>query len=154
MHGDHVKRQFTAEASNRLWATDISAHPTDEGKLYLCAIKDMHAGRIVGYSMAVRMQASLAVDALEHAVARCGGAESAAGCILHSDRGSQFRSTLFQDSFTHYGLSGSMGQDGAAGYNAAMESSFALLQKNVLDRRRWGCWEGLRAGLITWIKRT
>lgn len=47
-----------------------------------------------------------------------------------------------------------MGQVGAAGDNAAMESFFALLQKNVLGRRRWGTREELRIGIITWIERT
>ena len=47
-----------------------------------------------------------------------------------------------------------MGQVGSAGDNAAMESFFALLQKNVLDRRAWATREVLRAGIITWIERT
>ena len=85
--------------------------------------------------MADRMQASLAVGALEQAVARRVGASVMAGCIVHSDRGSQFRSALFQDALTRQGLTGSMGQVGSAGDNAAMESFFALPQKNVLDRR-------------------
>jgi len=89
VHDDHVRRDFSAEEPNRLWLTDITEHPTGEGKLYLCAIKDLYAGRIVGYSMAGRMQASLAVNALEQAVARRGGTDVVAGCIVHSDRGSQ-----------------------------------------------------------------
>ncbi|WP_112235670.1 MULTISPECIES: IS3 family transposase [Kocuria] len=153
VHDDHVQRQFAAEAPNRLWLTDITEHPTGQGKLYLCAVKDVHAGRIVGYSMAGRMQASLAVDALQQAVARRGGTSVVAGCIVHSDRGTQFRSALFQDALSRYGLIGSMGQVGAAGDNAAMESFFALLQKNVLDRRDWATRDELRAGIITWIER-
>ncbi|MCV7457266.1 integrase core domain-containing protein, partial [Micrococcus luteus] len=66
----------------------------------------------------------------------------------------QFRSTLFQDALTGHGLIGSMGQVGSAGGNAAMESFFALLQKNVLDRREWASREELRAAIITWIERT
>lgn len=154
VHDDHVRRQFTAAAPNRLWLTDITEPPTGGGKLYLCAIKDVYAGRVVGYSMADRMQASLAEDALEQAVARRGGADAVAGCIAHSDKGSQFRSTLFQDALTGHGLIGSMGQVGSAGGNAAMESFFALLQKNVLDRREWASREELRAAIITWIERT
>lgn len=86
VHDDHLKRQFAAEAPNRLWLTDITEHPTGQDKLYLCEVKDAHAGRIVGYSMADRMQASLAVNALEQAVARRGGIETVAGCIVHPDR--------------------------------------------------------------------
>jgi transposase InsO family protein len=69
-----------------LWLTDITEHPTAQGKLYLCAIKDAWSGRIVGYSIDRRMKARLAVNALDSAVTRRG---EVAGCIVHSDRGSQ-----------------------------------------------------------------
>ena len=85
-HDDLVKRIFTAERPNQLWLTDITEHWTNEGKLYLCAIKDVYSNRIVGYSIDSRMKARLAVNALDNAVAR---RDDVAGCILHSDRGSQ-----------------------------------------------------------------
>ncbi len=87
-----TRHRFTASGINELWLSDISEHWTREGKLYLCAIKDAYSGRIVGYSMDSRMKASLAVDALNNAVARRG---NVTGCIVHSDRGSQFRSRKF-----------------------------------------------------------
>jgi transposase InsO family protein len=89
VHDDHVARDFSASAPNELWLTDITEHPTSEGKLYLCAVRDQFAGRIVGYSMASRMEASIAVHALNNAVLTRG---AVSGCVLHSDRGSQFRS--------------------------------------------------------------
>lgn len=150
-HDDLVRREFTAAAANRLWLIDITEHPTGEGKLYLCAIKDVSSNRIVGYSMSDRMTARLAVTALDSAVARRG---DVAGCILHSDRGSQFRSRKLQQALTRHGMVGSMGQVGSAGDNAAMESFLALLQKNVLDRRRWATRDDLRIAIITWIERT
>ena len=87
-HDDLVRRQFRAEVPNQLWLADITEHPTSEGKLYLCAIKDACSNRIVGYSIDSHMKARLAVSAVENAVAR---REDVAGCILHTDRGSQFR---------------------------------------------------------------
>ena len=150
-HDDQVRRNFTATAANRLWVTDITEHPTSEGKLYLCAVKDVHSGRIVGYSISDRMKASLAVNALASAVARRG---HVTGCVVHSDRGSQFRSRKFLAELRRHHLVGSMGQVGAAGDNAAMESFFALLQKNVLDRQRWTTRQDLRIAIITWIERT
>ena len=104
--------------------------------------------------MVGRMQALLAVDALHQAVARRGGTSVVAGCVVHSDRGWQFRSNLFQDALTRHGLLGSMGQVGSAGDDAAMESFFALLQKNVLDRRQWATREELRTAIVTWIEKT
>ena len=151
VHDDLVQRDFTADDVNELWLTDITEHWTDEGKLYLCAIKDVFSGRIVGYSISDRMKARLAVNALDNAVIR---RRDVAGCIVHSDRGSQFRARSFVHALNRHHLIGSMGKVGAAGDNAAMESFFALLQKNVLDRKRWRTREELRIAIITWIERT
>jgi transposase InsO family protein len=150
VHDDLVDRKFTATAPNVTWLTDITEHNTGEGKLYLCAIKDVYSGRIVGYSIDSRMKASLAVAALRNAIVR----RSPVGTTVHSDRGSQFRSTAFVRTIKNNGLVGSMGRVGACGDNAAMESFFALLQKNVLDRQRWATREELRLAIITWIERT
>jgi putative transposase len=150
VHDDLVGRQFTATAPNVIWLTDITEHNTAEGKLYLCAIKDVYSGRIVGYSIDSRMKASVAVAALRNAIAR----RDPVGTVVHSDRGSQFRSTAFVRTLKNNGLVGSMGRVGACGDNAAMESFFALLQKNVLDRQRWANREELRLAIITWIERT
>lgn len=151
VHDDLVQRDFTATGPNQLWLTDITEHPTGQGKLYLCAIKDAFSGRIVGYSIDTRMKARLAVNALDNAVARRG---NVAGCVVHSDRGSQFRARKFVTALHRHGLTGSMGRVGAAGDNAAMESFFALLQKNVLDRRTWTTRQDLRTAIVTWIERT
>jgi putative transposase len=151
VHDDLVGRQFTADAPDRTWLTDITEHPTGEGKLYLCAIKDVYSNRIVGYSMDSRMTAGLAVSALRNAIAL----RSPAGTVVvHSDRGSQFRSASFVRTLKDHSLTGSMGRVGACGDNAAMESFFALLQKNVLDRQRWPDRQQLRLAIITWIERT
>ena len=151
-HDDLVRRNFTADAPNRLWLADITEHRTTEGKLYLCAIKDLFSNRIVGWAIDSRMKARLVVAAIEMAVARRG--TDVAGCILHSDRGSQSRSRKVHKALSRHGLVGSMGQVGTAADNAAMESFFALLQKNVLDRQAWATRDDLRIAIITWIERT
>ncbi|MBC9958335.1 DDE-type integrase/transposase/recombinase, partial [Yimella sp. cx-51] len=85
-----VRHEFTATAPNQVWLTDITEHRTGEGKLYLCAVKDVYSGRIVGYSLSERMRSTLAVAALNSAVAlRRAEGMPVAGCIVHSDRGSQ-----------------------------------------------------------------
>ncbi|MEU0132204.1 IS3 family transposase [Streptomyces sp. NPDC006289] len=150
VHDDLVRRDFTADGPNRLWLTDITEHPTAEGKLYLCAVKDVFSKRIVGYSIDERMKSRLAVAALDNAVAR---RDSVAGCVLHSDRGSQFRSRKFVRALGRYQIVGSIGRVGAAGDNAAMESFFSLLQKNVLDRRTWATRQELRIAIVTWIEK-
>ena len=104
----------------------------------------------MGYSIADRMTADLAVAALRMAIQR----RRPEGTTVHSERGSQFRSRRFVLELGRAGLTGSMGWVGAAGDNAAMESFFALLQKNVLDRRSWATRDDLRIEIITWIERT
>ena len=151
---DLLARDFTATRSNQKWLVDITEHRTGEGKLYLCAIKDVFSNRIVGYAIDSRMKSRLAVAALHDAVSRRGGPSEVAGCIVHSDRGSQFRSRKFQRALKGYKLAGSMGRVGAAGDNAAMESFFSTLQKNVLNRQSWATRDQLRARIIHWIEAT
>ncbi|MDI4643264.1 IS3 family transposase [Rhodoblastus acidophilus] len=146
-----VRHEFTADDANELWIGDITEHWTDEGKLYVCAFKDVYSNRIVGYSIDSRMKSRLAATALNNAVARRG---DVAGCVVHTDRGSQFRSRKFVRALGRHEMVGSMGRVGAAGDNAAMESFFSLLQKNVLDRRTWATREDLRIAIVTWIERT
>jgi putative transposase len=154
-HEDLVRRRFTAPGPNQLWLSDLTEHPTREGKLYLCAIKDVWSRRIVGYSMSDRMESVLAVAALNSAVARRAAAgQPVAGCVFHTDRGGQFRARKLQQALENHRMLGSMGQVGSAGDNAAMESFFSLLQNNVLNRRAWDTRDQLRLAIVTWIERT
>ena len=146
-----IRHEFNADGPNELWIGDITEHRTGEGKLYLCAFKDVYSNRIVGYSIDSRMKSRIAVTALSNAVTRRG---NVTGCVVHTDRGSQFRSRKLVHALKHHGMVGSMGRVGAAGDNAAMESFFALLQKNVLDRRPWATRHDLRIAIVTWIERT
>ncbi|MET8354428.1 DDE-type integrase/transposase/recombinase [Micromonospora sp. NPDC005206] len=101
VHDDLVRRDFTADGPNRLWLADITEHRTGEGKLYLCAIKDVWSNRIVGYSIDSRMKSRLAVNALHNAVARRG---DVAGRVLHTDRGSQGGFNWSSQHLDHGGL--------------------------------------------------
>jgi transposase InsO family protein len=151
VHDDLVERKFSAVAPNVLWLTDITEHPTADGKLYCCAIKDVYSNRIVGYACSDRMTRHLAVRALRAAIAR---RQPHRTVIVHSDRGAQFRSRGFRAVLKAAQLSGSMGRVAAAGDNAAMESFWALLQTNVLDRRRWRTRAELEYAIIIWIEHT
>src|SRR5688500_10270577 len=147
VHDDLVLRDFTAPAPNLLWLTDITEHPTAEGKLYLCAVKDACSKRTVGSSIDSRMTSEMAVNALRNALALRGGVAT----IVHSDRGSQFRSHAYVRTLRQAQLRGSMGRVGACADNAAMESFFSLLQKNVLNRHSWHNREQLRLAIVAWI---
>jgi putative transposase len=97
------------------------------------------------------MTSALAVNALRNAVNQRG---SLAPTVVHSDRGSQFRSHAYQRELRGARLRGSMGRVGTCADNAAMESFFSLLQKNVLNRRRWNTRTELRLAIVTWIETT
>ena len=128
----------------------MTEHPTTEGKLYLCAIKDAFSNRIVGYSIDDRMPAALAVRALDNAVAV---RATTPLTIVHSDRGSQFRAHIFVRALRRHEVRGSMGRVATCADNAAMESFFSLLQKNVLNTKKWQTREELRLAIVTWIEK-
>ncbi|WP_344861870.1 DDE-type integrase/transposase/recombinase, partial [Cellulomonas soli] len=112
------------------------------------AIKDVYSNKIVGYSIDSRMKSSLARAAMRNAIAL----RSPAGTVCHSDRGGQFRAKATQRLLANNGLVGSMGRSYGAGDNASMESFFSLLQKNVLNTRRWHTRDDLRLAIVTWIE--
>jgi putative transposase len=151
VHDDHVQRNFTAAEPNRTWVTDITEHPTSEGKVYCCAVKDLFSNRIVGYAIGDRMTADLAVAALRAAIAR---RQPDGVVIVHADRGSQFRARSFRAVLAAAGLQGSMGRVASAGDNAAMESFWALLQRNVLDQQQWRTRGELHYAIVLWIEHT
>ena len=127
---------------------------TGEGKLCCCAIKDVFANRLVGYSISDRMPASLAVAALDNAVARHQAeGHDVAGCILHAHRGSQFRALKMAHALNRHVMVGSRGRICSAGDNAAMESFWSLLQTNVLNQRRWRTRQEVRLAMVVWIER-
>lgn len=121
-----------------------------EGKLYFCAIKAVYSGRIVGLLHRLADE-GVAGDGRTQRRDRPPQAGRERGPLRPR---SQFRSNAFVRTLATNGLVDSMGRVGACGDNAAMESFFALLQKNVLDRQRWATREELRLAVITWIERT
>jgi len=149
VHDDLVQREFEGDDLDVIWFTDLTEHNTNEGKLYLCSLMDACSTRIVGYSIGDRLTADLAVSALSNAIAL----RDPDGTKVHSDRGSQFRSRKFVMVLKNNGLVGSMGRVASAADNAAIESFHALLQKNVLNTRRWETKEELRLAIVTWIEK-
>lgn len=103
VHDDLVRRRFIADAPDRLWLTDITEHPTREGKVYCAAVLDVYSRRIVGWSIADHLRAELVVDALEMARWR----RRPQGTIVHSDRGAQYTSWAFGHRLRTAGLMGS-----------------------------------------------
>ena len=150
VHDDLVRRRFVADAPDRLWLTDITEHPTREGKVYLAAVLDVYGRRVVGWSIADHLRAELVTDALE--MARWRRRPAPGQTVLHSDRGSQYTSWAFGQRLRAAGLLGSMGRVGSAYDNAMMESFFSTLQRELLDRRSWTTRKELASAIFEWIE--
>ena len=151
VHDDLVRRRFVADAPDRLWLTDITEHPTREGKVYCAAVLDVYSRRIVGWSIADHLRAELVVDALE--MARWRRRPPAGQTVVHSDRGAQYTSWAFGHRLRAAGLLGSMGRVASALDNSMMESFFGTMQRELLDRRTyWETRTELASAIFEWIE--
>jgi putative transposase len=114
---DLVQRQFTAP--NQLWLTDITEHPTGEGKLYCCVVLDLYSRKVVGWAIDRRCAAAL----VNYALAKAGATrQTSASTVIHSDHSGQYTSWAFTENVRRLGLISSMGTIGDCFDNAPMES--------------------------------
>lgn len=148
-HEDLVARQFNVDRPNRLWVTDITEHPTAEGKVYAAVVLDAFSRRVIGLSIADHLRAELVVDALEMARWR---RRHATGVIVHSDHGAQYTSWVFGARLRAAGLLGSMGRIGSALDNALAEAFFGRLQLDLLDTQTWATRAELASAIFEWIE--
>jgi putative transposase len=146
---DLVKRDFTPQASNRLWVADISYVPTWEGFDYLAFVLDAYSRRCVGWAMASHLRSELVSDALEMALGR---RDTAAGLIHHSDRGSQYTSLAFGARLTEAGVVPSMSSVADPYDNAVAESFVASLKRELVDRFSWPSRESVRSACFEFIE--
>jgi putative transposase len=146
---DLVCRDFTREAPNKLWLTDITEHPTREGKVYCCVVLDAHSRRVVGWSIDSHQASSLVTNALQMAISN---RTPRPGTVIHSDHGSQFTSWAFSERVREAGLVPSMGTVGDAFDNAVIESFWARLQTELLNRTKWKTRVELSTALFEYLE--
>jgi len=151
---DLVNRQFTVHEPNRLWITDITEHPTAEGKLYCAAVMDAYSRLIIGWSIAEHMRTELVTDALGMAIIRRQPDKRAddTRTILHSDHGSQYTSWAFGQRLQKAELLASMGTIGDCYDNAMMESFWGTMQLELLDSTTWETRDELANAIFEWIE--
>jgi putative transposase len=99
--GDLVQRQFARAGPDQLWVTDITEHPTREGKLFCAVVLDACSRRVVGWSIDATPTAALVTNALGMAIE---SRRPAAGTLIHSDQGVQFTSWAFSQRAKASGL--------------------------------------------------
>jgi transposase InsO family protein len=129
-----LNQQFETTAPGKVWTTDITYIPTDEGWLYLAGHKDLFSGKLVGYAMGARMTKALVMQSLFRAVA---AKRPAKGLIHHSDRGSQYCAPAYRKMLEQFGMRASMSRKGNCYDNAPMESFWGTLKQELVHHRRY-----------------
>ena len=146
-----LERDFKADKPNQKWVTDVTEFALFGIKLYLSPIIDLYNGEVISYNLSRHPNLAQTTDMLEKAFAKI---SDNTNLILHSDQGWQYQHKRYQKMLADKGIRQSMSRKGNCYDNAAMESFFALLQRNVLDRRRWATRAELRLAIVSWIERT
>ncbi len=145
-----LERHFSADWPNRRWAADFTYIWATEGWLYVAVVIDLFSRRVVGWSMKNRMKADLVTDALMMAIWRRGPADK---LLHHSDQGSQYASDQFQRLLAAHGIACSMSRRGDCWDNAAVESFFATLKAERVDRKTYRNRDEARADVFDYIER-
>lgn len=148
---DLVNRDFDKQSQDHSWCGDISYIHTGEGWLYLATVIDLGSKRVIGFSMADHMRTELIETALRGALGTRGIA-SMDGTIFHSDRGSQYMSEDFANLCEQFGITRSVGRSGICWDNAAAESFFATLKKELVYRTKFATREQARLAIFNYIE--
>ncbi|MGP5731556.1 IS3 family transposase, partial [Arthrobacter rhombi] len=131
---DLVNRKFHRLALNELWVTDITEHPTREGKVYCAAVLDACSRKIIGWAIDSKQDSTLVVNALDMAIR---ARQPGPGGIVHADHGVQFTSWVFTQKIRSAGLLPSFGSVGDGLDNAMVESFWSSMQIELLNRKKW-----------------
>lgn len=143
-----LNRDFTSARPNMKMVSDITYIPTDEGWLYVAAVMDLCGRKIVGMSMDSTMTKQLTMEALKDAVNHSGNVK---GCILHSDRGSQYCSIDYQNFVHANGFIISMNRKGNCWDNAPMECFWGKMKQEWLNEQHFKTREEAKKAVFEYI---
>jgi len=146
---DRLRQDFGTSAVNRVWVSDITYIPTDEGWLYLASTMDLFSRKIVGWSMASTLHATIVIDALRMAIEQRG---PAAGLIHHSDRGVQYACADFRAVLDAHGFVASMSRKGNCYDNAVKESFYHTLKGELVNHEHYRTRAEARASIFEFIE--
>jgi len=144
-----LDRQFTVEAPNRVWAGDLTYVWTAEGWLYLAVILDLYSRRVIGWAMGHRLTVELVERAFTMAL---GNRTLLAGLLHHSDRGSQYAATSYQQLLAAHGVTASMSRKGNCWDNACIESFFGTLKRELVYHRRYATRDDATRDIFEYIE--
>ena len=149
---DLVNRNFTADAPNQLWVTDLTYVPTWSGVAYVCFIVDAYSRMIVGWRVATTMHTQMVLDALE--MARWQRGTRLEGLVAHSDAGSQFTSIRYGERLDEIGAVPSIGSVGDSYDNALAEAVNALYKTELIRGPGQGPWrtvDDVELATLGWV---
>lgn len=146
---NRLGRDFTADAPNTRWTSDITYVATGEGWLYLAVVLDLYSRRVVGWSMRPDLRAELACEALDMALQT---RRPTAGLLHHSDRGVQYASEAYRARLREADAEPSMSRPGNCYDNAVTESFFGTLKTELAHHERYATHEQARRSLFEWIE--
>ena len=144
-----LEQNFEVTAPNKVWASDITYIPTQEGWLYLAVSMDLYSRMVVGWSMGDRITKQLVINAFNMAAKNRPGIE---GSIHHSDRGSQYASYEFQNILESYNMLCSMSRKGNCYDNAVVESFFHSLKTEWVHHYRYKTRKEAKASIFEYIE--
>jgi putative transposase len=147
---NHLAQDFTAEAPNRKWVTDITYLPTAEGWVYLAVVLDLFSRKVVGWALSNSLATELVNAALRQAVEsrRPEGAK----LLHHSDRGCQYTSDAYQQTLRTLGIQCSMSRTGCCYDNAVMERFFWSLKHEWTNHESFHSLEEARLSVFLYIE--
>jgi len=146
---NRLDREFTVDAPNRVWATDITYIRTWQGWLYVAAVMDLYSRRIVGWSMKRSLHRDIVLDAILMAVRRRRPRQQV---LVHSDQGTQYGSDDWHRFCRDHGLEPSMSRRGNCWDNAVAESFFGSLKRERVHRRNYKTVGEARADVFDYIE--
>lgn len=146
---NQLNRQFTVAAPNRVWAGDLTYIWTMEGWLYLAVLLDLYSRAVIGWAMGRRLTGELTQQALEMALYR---RQPKPGLLHHSDQGSQYAATAYQQHLRAAGITGSMSRRGNCWDNACVESFFGTLKQELIHHRRYRTREEAKQEIFEYLE--
>ena len=144
-----LNREFTAEAPNRKWVTDITYIWTNEGWLYLAGVLDLFSRKVVGWAMADHMRTELVSEALQMAITH---RRPANGLLHHSDRGVQYASDDYQKLLQDHHMEVSMSGRGQCWDNACVESFWGTLKTELVNHEHYATRAEARQSIFEYIE--
>lgn len=144
-----VARQFSVSRPNEVWVADTTEFKTGEGTIYLAAVLDLYARRVVGWAVSPSMHRTLAITALDLATRSRGDVR---GVIHHADQGSQYTSDDYLALLERHGMQASFSGRGQCLDNAPMESFFSTLKAELVSRRYFDTHADAEQALFQYIE--